>query len=136
MKNDNDDGAPQGLDDDKDFEEVFGGDQDALAQLLKFAQEGPFEGWETLSDLKEPERINHLRLKVLGWLVKEIDAEVTALATGERREENTFGPLLEMIQEKDLKLRVSHKRKGRGELVNMIIGGKQQEAKRKWLRGR
>ena len=135
MKEDNDESIQTG-DEIKDYEEVFGGDQDALAQLLKFAKEGPFEGWETLSDLKEPERVNHLRLRVLGWLVKEINAEVTALATGERRDENTFGPLLDLIQEKDLKLRVSHKRKGRGELVNMIIGGKQQEAKRKWLRGR
>jgi hypothetical protein len=123
------------FDEEKYFEE-FGNEEGALSQLLKFAKDGPFQGWETLSDLKEPDRVNHLRLRVLGWMVKEIEAEVKALTTGERNDENTFGSLLELVQEKDLKLRVSHKRKGRGELVNMIVGGKAVEARRKFFRGK
>jgi hypothetical protein len=120
----------------EEYIERYGADDNALSQLLRFSQAGPFQGWETLSELKEPDRITHLRLRVLGWLATEANREIATLVTGKLPESNNFEPFLGFVAEKDLKLRVSNKRKGRAELVDLITGGKREEARRKFFRGR
>lgn len=137
------------LDDDMDFSQVAMAERSQLYELIKLVKEHvAWKGLETLSELSDPTRRIHLKLMMLRYLnddhkrlYKEIFGEdfkeVYRRVYGEypKDEFQEFDDFLSQLKQDDLRLRVSYKRRGRKEFVDVLSNHVGQEKKRRlWQR--